>query len=387
MDFKNALNSKIRDVKPSGIRKFFDIVEEMDDVISLGIGEPDFTTPLRIRQAGIASLVKGKTKYTSNSGLGALRKEIAAYYKRRFNVDYDKNNILVTVGGSEALDLCFRVLIEPGDEVIVCEPSYVCYEPLTIISDGVYVPIFTKEEQGFKLTPELLEAAITPKSKLLVLTYPNNPTGGIMEKEDLEAIAEVIKKTNLIVVSDEIYGEFTYGGKSHYSIAQIPEMKERTVVINGFSKAYAMTGWRLGYAIGPEALISAITKMHQHAIMSAPTTAQYAAIVALSECDDDVLHMKEVYDMRRRLVVDGFNRLGLHTFEPEGAFYCFPCIKSTGLSSDEFCERLLREQKVAVVPGTAFGASGEGFVRVSYAYSIKQINTALERIKLFVESL
>lgn len=388
MDFKNALNSKIRDVKPSGIRRFFDIVEEVEGVISLGIGEPDFITPEPIRRAGIDSLAVGKTKYTSNLGLTKLRNEIAAYYKRRFNVDYDgAKNILVTVGGSEALDLCFRVLLEPGDEVLVSEPSYVCYSPLTSISDGVYIPIVTREEDGFRITPEALEKVVTPKSKLLVLTYPNNPTGGIMERNDLEAIAEVIKDTDIIVLSDEIYGEFTYGGKHHVSMAEIPSMKERTVIINGFSKAYAMTGWRLGYAIGPEPLIAAITKMHQHAIMSAPTTAQYAAITALRECDRHVDEMRRIYDSRRRLVVDGFNRIGLHTFEPEGAFYCFPCIKSTGLSSDKFCERLLRDQNIAVIPGTAFGDCGEGYVRVSYCYSTEHLTEALRRIEIFVNKV
>lgn len=388
MDFTNALNTKIRDVKPSGIRRFFDIVEEIEDVVSLGIGEPDFQTPENIRRAGIKALEEGHTKYTSNLGLTVLRNEIANYYKRNFNVDYKgKNEILITVGGSEALDLCFRVLLEPGDEVLVCEPSYVCYSPLTCVSDGVYVPIVTKEEDKFRLTPEALRKVITPKSKLLVLTYPNNPTGGIMEREDLEAIAEVIRDTNIIVVSDEIYGEFTYGGKKHVSMAEIPGMKERTVIVSGFSKAYAMTGWRLGYALGPEVLIAAMTKMHQHAIMSAPTVAQYAAIEALRNGAPDVDKMRRAYDNRRRLIVDGFNSMGLSTFEPEGAFYCFPCIKSTGLSSDEFCQKLLEEKNVALIPGTAFGDCGEGYVRVSYCYSTEHIKTALKRIDEFVENL
>ncbi len=388
IDFNQLLNKRIRDVKPSGIRKFFDICEEYDDVISLGIGEPDFPTPEHIRQAGINAIASGHTKYTSNKGLTELRREIAAYYKRRFNVDYcGDTDVLITIGGSEALDLCFRVLLEPGDEVLVSEPSYVCYSPLTSISNGVYVPIVTEEKDKFRLTPEALKAAITPKSKLLVLTYPNNPTGGIMEREDLEAIAEVIKDTNIIVISDEIYGELTYGGKRHVSMAEIPGMKERTVIINGFSKAYSMTGWRLGYAIGPKELIAAITKMHQHAIMSANTISQYAAIEALRNGDVDINYMHKTYDARRRLVVSGFNLIGLHTFEPEGAFYCFPCIKSTGLDSETFCAQLLEKKRVAVVPGTAFGDCGEGYIRVSYCYSTDHLAEALKRIGDFVEEL
>ncbi|HZJ78879.1 MAG TPA: aminotransferase class I/II-fold pyridoxal phosphate-dependent enzyme [Clostridia bacterium] len=388
MNFTKALNSKIRDVKPSGIRRFFDIVEEVEGVISLGIGEPDFQTPKNIRNAGIKALEEGKTKYTSNSGLTELRNEISSYYKRKFNVESDGiENVLLTVGASEALDLCFRVLLEPGDEVLVCEPSYVCYSPLTSVSDGVYVPIVTKEEDNFRLTPQALKEAITPKSKLLVLTYPNNPTGAIMEKEDLQAIAQIIKDTNIIVITDEIYAEFTFGNKKHFSIAEIPEMRKRTVIISGFSKAFAMTGWRLGYAIGPKPLIDAMTKMHQHAIMSAPTVAQYAAIEALTNGAPDVEKMRLAYDKRRKFIVGEFNKIGLHTFEPEGAFYCFPCIKSTGLSSEEFCERLLKDKNVAVIPGTAFGDSGEGFVRVSYCYSTEHIKEALKRIADFVEEL
>ncbi len=388
MDLTEKLNTRIKEVKPSEIRKFFDIVEEVEGVISLGIGEPDFQTPEPIRKAGIKALEEGQTKYTSNSGLTVLRNEVADYYKRNFNVEYEgSDETLITVGGSEALDLCFRILLEPGDEVLVCEPSYVCYSPLTSVSGGVYVPIVTKQEDKFRLTPEALKQVITPKSKLLVLTYPNNPTGGIMEREHLEAIAEVIKETNIIVISDEIYGEFTYGGKRHVSIAEIPGMKERTIIVSGFSKAFAMTGWRLGYALGPKALIDAMTKMHQHSIMSAPTVAQYAAIEALKNGKPDVDKMRRAYDSRRQFVVEEFNRIGLDTFEPEGAFYCFPCIKSTGLNSGEFCERLLREKNVAVIPGTAFGDSGEGYIRVSYCYSPEHLKTALKKIGEFVDEL
>lgn len=388
IDYDKYLNDSIKTVKPSGIRKFFDIANEMDDVISLSIGEPDFQTPWHIREEGIKSLEKGKTWYSPNRGFADLLNEISNYYERRFNVKYEaKTQTLVTVGGSEAIDLAFRTLIQPGDEVIIPEPSFVCYEPLTIMAGGVPVIINTKNEDNFRLKAEDLEKAITPKSKLLVLPFPNNPTGAIMEKEDLEAIAEVVLKHDLLVLSDEIYSELTYGGKNHVSIASIENMYERTIVINGFSKSYAMTGWRLGYALGPKEIISQMTKLHQYGIMSAPTTAQYAAIEALKNGDCDVKKMRDEYDMRRRLVVDGFNEMGLTCFEPLGAFYVFPCIKSTGLSSEEFCTRLIMEKHVAVVPGTAFGESGDGFVRVSYSYSLKHLKIALERIREFLKEL
>ena len=388
IDYDKYLNDHIKTVKPSGIRKFFDIANEMDDVISLSIGEPDFQTPWHIRDEGIKSLEKGKTWYSPNRGFMELRQEIANYYERRFGIPYDyKNQTLVTVGGSEAIDLAFRTLVQQGDEVIIPEPSFVCYEPLAVMAGGTPVIIRTKNEDNFRLKAKDLEAAITPKSKLLVLPFPNNPTGAIMEREDLEEIAEVVLKHDLLVLSDEIYSELTYGGKSHVSIASLDNMYERTIVINGFSKSYAMTGWRLGYALGPAPIIAQMTKLHQYGIMSAPTTAQYAAIEALRNGDRDVCKMRDEYDMRRRLVVDGFNEMGLSCFEPLGAFYVFPCIKSTGLTSEEFCTRLIMDKHVAVVPGTAFGESGEGFVRVSYSYSLKHLKIALERIKKFLEEL
>ncbi|MEE0868855.1 MAG: aminotransferase class I/II-fold pyridoxal phosphate-dependent enzyme [Ruminococcus sp.] len=388
MDYDKYLNDHIKTVKPSGIRKFFDIANEMDDVISLSIGEPDFQTPWHIRDEGIKSLEKGKTWYSPNRGFMELRQEIANYYERRFGIPYDyKNQTLVTVGGSEAIDLAFRTLVQQGDEVIIPEPSFVCYEPLAVMAGGTPVIIRTKNEDNFRLKAKDLEAAITPKSKLLVLPFPNNPTGAIMEREDLEEIAEVVLKHDLLVLSDEIYSELTYGGKSHVSIASLDNMYERTIVINGFSKSYAMTGWRLGYALGPAPIIAQMTKLHQYGIMSAPTTAQYAAIEALRNGDRGVCKMRDEYDMRRRLVVDGFNEMGLSCFEPLGAFYVFPCIKSTGLTSEEFCTRLIMDKHVAVVPGTAFGESGEGFVRVSYSYSLKHLKIALERIKVFLGEL
>lgn len=388
IDYDKYLNDHIKTVKPSGIRKFFDIANEMDDVISLSIGEPDFQTPWHIRDEGIKSLEKGKTWYSPNRGFMELRQEIANYYERRFGVPYDyKNQTLVTVGGSEAIDLAFRTLVQQGDEVIIPEPSFVCYEPLAVMAGGTPVIIRTKNEDNFRLKAKDLEAAITEKSKLLVLPFPNNPTGAIMEREDLEEIVEVVLKHDLLVLSDEIYSELTYGGKCHVSIASLDNMYERTIVINGFSKSYAMTGWRLGYALGPAPLIEQMTKLHQYGIMSAPTTAQYAAIEALRNGDRDVCKMRDEYDMRRRLVVDGFNEMGLSCFEPLGAFYVFPCIKSTGLTSEEFCTRLIMDKHVAVVPGTAFGESGEGFVRVSYSYSLKHLKIALERIKEFLEEL
>ena len=388
IDYSKFLNDNIKFIKPSGIRKFFDIANEMDDVISLSIGEPDFQTPWHIRDEGIDSLKKGKTWYSPNRGFSDLLKEICHYYKRRFNITYDyKTQTLVTVGGSEGIDLALRSIVQNGDEVIIPQPSFVCYEPLTVMAGGTPVIINTKNEDNFRLRADDLRAAITDKTKLLVLPFPNNPTGAIMEKHDLEEIAKVVIENDLLVLSDEIYSELTYGDRKHVSIASIDGMYERTIVINGFSKSYAMTGWRLGYVLGPEQIISQMTKLHQYGIMSAPTTAQYAAIEALKNGDNDVTHMRDEYDMRRRLVVDGFNAMGLSCFEPLGAFYVFPCIKSTGLSSEEFCTRLIMDKHVAVVPGTAFGKSGEGFVRVSYSYSITHLKTALERIKEFLAEL
>lgn len=388
IDYNKVLNSRIVNVKPSGIRKFFDIAEQMDDVISLGVGEPDFPTPWHIRSEGIRSLEQGKTRYTSNHGLLSMRREVSNFTKRKYGVEYDpETEILVTVGGSEAIDSTIRALIEPGDEVIIPQPSYVCYEPITVLTGGVPVIIETKAEDEFRVTPEQLKAAITDKTKVLILPYPCNPTGAIMRREDLEAIAEVLRDTDIIVISDEIYSELTFGGTKHVSIASVSGMKERTVMINGFSKAFSMTGWRLGYACGPAPILNQITKIHQFAIMCAPTTSQYAAIEALKNGDDDIAAMVEEYDMRRRLIVDGFNKLGLTCREPLGAFYAFPSISVTGMTSDEFCEELLRSKHVAIVPGTAFGKGGEGFVRASYCYSVEHIKTALERIGEFLEEL
>ena len=384
MNIEELINKKVKEVPPSGIRKFFDIANEMQDAISLGVGEPDFDTPWHIREEGIYTLEQGKTVYSANAGMKELREEICKYVERRFNIEYDPmKQALVTVGGSEAIDVALRVLVEPGDEVLIPEPSYVSYKPCAIFAGATPVAIPTKEEDAFKLTPEALEKYITPRTKVLVLPYPNNPTGAIMTKEDLEKIAEVIRKTNIIVLSDEIYGELTYGRK-HVSIASIEGMYERTLLISGFSKAYAMTGWRLGYVLGPAPVIKMMTKMHQFTIMCAPTTSQYAAIEAMRNGDEDVKKMCESYDHRRRLMVDYFRKMGLSCFEPEGAFYVFPCIKKTGLTSDVFCETLLREEKVAVVPGTAFGESGEGFIRCSYAYSVEELKEALGRIEHFV---
>ena len=388
MDYNKYLNQSVQSISPSGIRKFFDIANEMDNVISLSIGEPDFQTPWHIRDEGIRSLEKGKTFYSPNRGFSDLLKEITNYYERRFSLTYSPaDQTLVTVGGSEAIDLVFRTLVEEGDEVIIPQPSFVCYTPLATMAGGTPVVINTKNEDNFRLKASDLEAAITPKSKLLVLPFPNNPTGAILEKRDLFEIAEVIKKHDLIVLSDEIYCELTYGGRNHVSIASIDGMYERTVVVNGFSKSYAMTGWRLGYALGPAPIIAQMTKLHQYGIMSAPTTAQYAAIEALRHGDHDVSRMRDEYDMRRRLVVDTFNDMGLSCFEPLGAVYVFPCIKSTGLSSEEFCTRLIKEKHVAVVPGSAFGDCGEGFVRVSYSYSLRHLKVAMERIREFVGEL
>lgn len=387
MDYESRLNKTILEVKPSGIRRFFDIVSDMEDVISLSIGEPDFRTPWHVSRAAIESLEKGRTWYTPNRGFEKLRVEIADFVKRKYELNYaPKTEILVTVGGSEALDLAMRCLLNPGDEVLIHQPSFVCYEPLTLMTGAVPKIINTKEENSFRLTPQELEAAITDKSKLLILSYPNNPTGAVMRKADLEALAEVIIKHDLLVISDEIYSELTYSGK-HVSMGAIEGMKERTVVINGFSKAFAMTGWRLGYAMGPAAIIEMMTKLHQYGIMSAPTVAQYAAIEALKNGDKDIEKMRSEYEMRRRYVVGEFNAMGLTCFEPFGAFYSFPCIKSTGLTSEEFCTKLLESKKVAIVPGNAFGESGEGFVRVSYSYSLKHLREAISRIREFLQEL
>lgn len=388
MENRKVLSDKTVGLKPSGIRRFFDLVSEMKDAISLGVGEPDFDTPWHIRDEGIYSLEKGRTFYTSNSGLKELRQEICSYMKRTQDIDYvwDKE-VFITVGGSEAIDLMFRAMINEGDEVLIPQPSYVSYEPCAILADAVPVIINLKNENQFRLTPEELEAAITPKSKILVLPFPNNPTGGIMEKEDLEAIREIIIKNDLYVLSDEIYGELTYTGKPHVSIASLPGMKERTVVVNGFSKAYAMTGWRLGFACGPQEIIAQMIKIHQYAIMCAPTTSQYAAVEALKNGDDDVRKMRESYNERRRFVLHMLEEMGIPCFEPMGAFYVFPCIKEFGLSSEDFANRLLAEEKVAIVPGTAFGDSGEGFLRISYAYSIDNLRKALTRLSRFVTRL
>lgn len=388
MDYSKILSRTVQDIKPSGIRKFFDIAATMDDVISLGVGEPDFQTPWSVRKAGITSLEKGKTKYTSNSGLEDLRREISNYINRKCGVEYDPlHEILISVGGSEAIDATLRAIITPGDEVIIPQPSYVCYEPITKLCGGVPVIIETLAENDFKVTPEQLKNAISDKTKALILPYPCNPTGAIMGKADLEALAQILRDTNIVVISDEIYSELTFAENPHVSIASIDGMRERTILINGFSKTFSMTGWRLGFACGPVEIISQVTKIHQFAIMCAPTTAQYAAIEALRNCDGAVADMKAEYNRRRRLIVDGFNKAGLTCREPKGAFYAFPCIKSTGLTSEEFCERLLESKHVAVVPGTAFGKGGEGFVRASYCYSTEHIIEALKRIDEFVKEL
>lgn len=386
IDISKLINPVVSNIPPSGIRKFFDVAAEMKDAISLGVGEPDFVTPWHIRDEGIYALEQGKTHYTSNAGLKELRCEIANYLERRFNLKYDgMSQITVTVGGSEAIDLFFRSVIEPGDEVLIPEPSFVCYRPLAQLAGGVPVSIVTKAENNFRLTAEELKNAITPKTKVLVLPFPNNPTGAVMRKEHLEELADVLRGTNILVLSDEIYAELTYGTDKHISFASIPDMYERTVIVSGFSKAYAMTGWRLGYVCAHPELIKAMTKVHQYAIMSAPTLAQFAAVEAMKNGDEDIAMMREEYDRRRRIIVKGFCDMGLECFEPEGAFYAFPCIKSTGMDSNTFCERLLYDKKVAVVPGNAFGECGDGFVRCSYAYSIKNINEALERIEAFVK--
>ena len=387
MDYEKILSPVVQEVPPSGIRKYFDIAETMQGVISLGVGEPDFPTPWEIRKAGILSLEAGKTRYTANRGLEQLRCEIAAYMSRKYDMTYDPaTEVLVTVGGSEAIDMSLRALLCPGDEVIIPQPSYVCYEPLVRMIGGTPVILETTAESDFKVTPGQLLPLISPRTKALILPYPCNPTGAIMEREDLEALADVLRGTNILVISDEIYSELTFGGKSHVSIGAIDGMKERCVIVNGLSKTYSMTGWRMGYACGPAPVMKQITKIHQYAIMCAPTTAQYAAIEALRHGDEAIRTMREEYDMRRRLMVSGFNKLGLTCREPKGAFYAFPCIASTGLSSDEFCERLLYSEKVAVVPGTAFGKSGEGFVRASYCYSPEHIREALTRIGRFLQT-
>ena len=387
IDYSRFLNPDVVALQPSGIRKFFDIAESMDDVISLGVGEPDFATPWHIRQAGIKSIEDRKTRYTANRGLKELRCEIARYMKDKFELTYDPlTEVLVSVGGSEAIDLAVRALVRPLDEVIIPQPSFVCYEPITRMAGGVPVVIETKAENEFRLTADELRNAITDRTKLLVLPYPCNPTGAVMERKDLEEIAEVIAEKDIFVLSDEIYAELTYGIE-HVSIAAIEGMSERTVVINGFSKTYSMTGWRLGYACGPAAVLSQMTKIHQFAIMSAPTTAQYAAIEALQNGGADISKMVAQYDARRRIMVDGFRKIGLDCFEPKGAFYAFPCIKSSGLTSSDFCEKLLYSQRVAIIPGTAFGAGGEGFVRASYCYSVAHIKEAIERIDAFMKEL
>ncbi len=384
---RNPLADKVVEIKPSGIRKFFDVVSEMPDAISLGVGEPDFDTPWHIRDEGIYSLEKGRTFYTSNAGLMDLRKEICVYLKRKYNVSYDAaKETVVTVGGSEAIDIALRAMINPGEEVLIPQPSYVSYEPCAILAGATPVIIDLKAENEFRLTAQELRDAITDKTKVLILPFPNNPTGAIMERKDLEAIAEVILEKDIFVISDEIYSELTYNGK-HVTIAELPGMQERTIVINGFSKAFAMTGWRLGYACGPANIIEQMTKIHQFAIMCAPTTSQYAAVAALRDGDEDVAQMCESYNQRRRYLMHAFKEMGLPCFEPFGAFYVFPCIKEFGMTSDEFATRFLQEYKVAVVPGTAFGDSGEGFLRISYAYSIDNLKVAIGRLAEFVEGL
>ena len=388
IDYSKILSKKVSEMKPSGIRKYFDIANSMDGVISLGVGEPDFRTPWQIRSAGIRTLEAGRTRYTANRGLDALREEISRYVYRKYKLAYEaKSEVLITVGGSEAIDATLRAVINPGDEVIIPEPSYVCYEPMTSLAGGVPVIVTTKAENGFKLTASELLEKISPKTKALILPYPSNPTGAIMERGDLEELAKVLRDKDILVISDEIYAELTFSDERHVSIAEIDGMRERCVVINGFSKAYSMTGWRLGYALGPEEIIKEINKVHQYAIMCAPTVSQFAAIEALKNCDADVERMKNEYDARRKIIVKGFNDIGLSCHEPKGAFYAFPSIKSSGMTSDEFCEKLLYSKKVALVPGTAFGKAGEGFVRASYCYSIEHIKEALARVKEFLDEL
>lgn len=387
INYDNVLSDKIKKIKPSGIRKFFDLASTVDNVISLGVGEPDFQTPWSIRKTAIDTLEKKRIIYSANSGLAALRTEISSYINKKMNVSYDpQNEVIVTVGGSEAIDISLRALINPGDEVLIVEPCFVCYAPIVELSGGIPVSINTRIEDNFKLTPELLKEKITKKTKLLILPFPNNPTGAIMTREDLEKIAEIIRNTNIMILSDEIYSELTYGRK-HCSIVQIEGMQERTILINGFSKAFAMTGWRLGYLAAPSPIVNQVLKIHQYAIMCSPTISQYAAIEALQNCEREVKKMVAEYNIRRRLLVESFNKMGLTCFNPEGAFYVFPCIKSTGLTSEQFCEQLLENQKVAVVPGNAFGQNGEGFIRVSYAYSLKHLMEALKRIQAFLDNI
>lgn len=387
INYDKILSTKAKELKPSGIRKFFDLANEMEGVISLGVGEPDFKTPWSIREAAIKSLERGKTRYSANAGLVELRKEICGYLKRRFSLEYDPmKQTVITVGGSEGIDITIRALINPGDEVIIPEPCFVSYEPIARLTGANVVTIATKAEDNFKLRAKDLKEKITDKTKLLIFPFPNNPTGAVMRREDLEEIAEVLRGTDIMVLSDEIYAELTYNG-DHVSIASLDGMKERTILVNGFSKTYSMTGWRLGYVAGPEEIISQMLKIHQFAIMCSPTTSQYAALEAVKNCDNEIKKMAEEYNIRRRLLVDGLNKLGLTCFSPEGAFYVFPSIKKTGLTSEEFCNRLLMEQKVAVVPGTAFGESGEGFVRISYSYSVNHLLEALSKIEKFVNSL
>lgn len=387
MDYDKLISDKCKTIKPSGIRKFFDIATTMEGVISLGVGEPDFPTPWPIRHTAITALEKGRTVYTANAGLMELRETISRYLERKIGVSYcPKDEIIITVGGSEAIDLGIRALVNPGDEVLVVEPSFVCYKPIVEIMHGVPVVIETKQEDNFKLTPEALKAKITDKTKLLILPFPNNPTGAIMTREELEGIAEVLRGTDIMVLSDEIYSELTYSGR-HVSITEIDGMKERTLLVNGFSKAFAMTGWRLGYLAGPAPVVKQMLKIHQYAIMCSPTISQYAAIEAMENCDDDVKKMVNEYNIRRRFLVSAFNEIGLECFEPQGAFYVFPSIKSTGMASQEFCENLLYKHKVAVVPGDAFGECGEGHIRVSYAYSLKHLRDAVACIKEFVNEI
>ena len=384
MNYDELLAPAAKAMRPSGIRKFFDLAADMPHCISLGVGEPDFKTPWSVRDAGIRSLELGRTKYTANSGLKELRGEICNYLQRRFDLHYKEENILVTVGGSEAIDLTIRAVVQPGDEVIIPEPCFVCYEPITQLTGGVPVHIATRAEDQFRLTADQLRAAITPRTKLLIFPYPNNPTGAVMSAAEMEEIAAVLRETNVLVLSDEIYSELTYGLDRHVSIASLPGMAERTIVVNGFSKSYAMTGWRLGYAAGPAPLVKVMTKIHQSCIMSAQTTSQYAAITALRQCDDQIEMMRDEYNRRRRYVVKALNEMGLTCFEPRGAFYVFPSIQISGLTSSEFCEQLLREKEVAIIPGSAFGASGECYARISYAYSVDHLQTAMKRIREFL---
>ena len=385
MNYDELLSPAAKEMRPSGIRKFFDLAADMPHCISLGVGEPDFKTPWSVRDAGIRSLEQGRTKYTANAGLKELRAEVCNYLARRFELSYEPQNVLITVGGSEAIDLAIRALVKPGDEVIIPEPCFVCYEPITQLVGGVPVHIATRAEDEFRLTAEQLRAAITPRTKLLIFPYPNNPTGAVMSAADMQAIAEVLRDTNIMVLSDEIYSELTYGLDRHVSFASLPGMAERTIVVNGFSKSYAMTGWRLGYAVGPVPVIKVMTKIHQSCIMSAPTTSQYAAITALRQCDDQIEMMLYEYNRRRRYVVKSLNDMGLTCFEPRGAFYVFPSIQISGLSSEEFCERLLKEKEVAIIPGSAFGACGDGYARISYAYSVDHLQTAMHRIRAFLQ--